>query len=119
MVKERIESLAWLRKRVEEAEADSICGAEYGERNPDRVNQRNGYRTRRWDTRAGTIDLGIPKLRKGSYFPSWLLAPRRRAERALMEVVTESYVRGVSTRRVDGLVKKLGLEGISKSQILY
>jgi len=136
MVKERIESLAWLRKRVEEAdtdllremvkemaqmlmsaEADSICGAEYGERNPDRVNQRNGYRTRRWDTRAGTIDLGIPKLRKGSYFPSWLLAPRRRAERALMEVVTESYVRGVSTRRVDGLVKKLGLEGISKSQV--
>lgn len=136
MVKERINSLAWLRKRVEEAdtdllremiktmaemlmsgEADSLCGAEYGKRDPERVNQRNGYRRRRWDTRAGTIDLGIPKLRRGSYFPSWLLAPRRRAERALMQVVTECYVRGVSTRRVDGLVRKLGLEGISKSQV--
>jgi putative transposase len=136
MVKERINSLAWLRKRVEEAdtdllremiktmaemlmsgEADSLCGAEYGKRDPERVNQRNGYRRRRWDTRAGTIDLGIPKLRRGSYFPSWLLAPRRRAERALMQVVTECYVRGVSTRRVEGLVRKLGLEGISKSQV--
>jgi len=121
MAKERIGSLAWLRKRVEEAdtdllremvkvmaemlmsaEADSMCGAEYGERSPERVNQRNGYRARRWDTRAGTVNLEIPKLRKGSYFPSWLLTPRRRAERALMQVVTECYVRGVSTRRVDG-----------------
>jgi transposase-like protein len=136
MVKERIGNLAWLRKRVEEAdtdllremvkamaealmsaEADSVCGAEYGERSPDRTNQRNGYRTRRWDTRAGTVDLGIPKLRKGSYFPAWLLEPRRRAERSLMQVVTESYVRGVSTRRVDGLVEKLGLKGMSKSQV--
>ena len=94
MAKERIGSLAWLRKRVEEAdtdllremvkvmaemlmsaEVDSMCGAEYGERSPERVNQRNGYRARRWDTRAGTVNLEIPKLRKGSYFPSWLLAP--------------------------------------------
>jgi transposase-like protein len=136
MVKERIGNLAWLRKRIAEAdtdllremvktmaemlmgtEADSMCGAEYGKRAPERVNQRNGYRARRWDTRVGTIDLGIPKLRKGSYFPAWLLAPRRRVERALMQVVTECYVRGVSTRRVEGLVQKLGLEGISKSRV--
>ena len=88
----------------EGAEASAACGAPYGKPSTDRVNQRNGYRERRWDTRVGTIDLAIPKLRKGSYFAEWLLEPRRRAERALMQVVTECYVRGVSTRRVDGLV---------------
>lgn len=76
------------------ADADGLCGAAYGERSPDRVNQRNGYRTRRWDTRVGTIELGIPKLRAGSYFPEWLLEPRRRSERALIAVVAESYVKG-------------------------
>ena len=136
MVKERVGTLAWLRKRLEEAdtdllremvqavtevfmsvEASAACGAPYGQPSMDRVNQRNGYRERRWDTRVGTIDLAIPKLRKGTYFPEWLLAPRRRAERALVQVVTECYVRGVSTRRVDGLVRTLGLEGMSKSQV--
>ncbi len=99
------------------AKADAICGAPYGERSADRVNRRNGYRDRRFDTRAGTIDLAVPKLRAGSYFPGWLLKPRRRAERALVQVVAECYVKGVSTRRVDGLVKTLGIEGISKSQV--
>lgn len=98
-------------------EADALCGAGYGERSSERVNQRNGYRRRRWDTRTGTIDLAIPKLRKGSYYPGWLLEPRRRAERALQAVVVESYVQGVSTRRVDKLVEAMGLEGISKSQV--
>jgi len=136
MVKERVSSLAWLRKQVQDAdtdllremvkvvaelfmatEASAVCGAPYRRPSTDRVNQRNGYRERRWDTRVGTIDLAIPKLRKGTYFPEWLLEPRRRAERALMQVVTECYVRGVSTRRVDGLVRTLGLEGMSKSQV--
>lgn len=99
------------------AEASAVCGAPYRRTSEERVNQRNGYRERRWDTRVGTIDLSIPKLRKGSYFPDWLLEPRRRAERALLQVVTECYVRGVSTRRVDGLVRTLGLEGMSKSQV--
>jgi transposase-like protein len=81
------------------------------------VNRRNGYRERDFDTRAGTIELLLPKLRQGSYFPSWLLEPRRRAERALVAVVAECYVKGVSTRRVDGLVKTLGIEGISKSKV--
>jgi putative transposase len=99
------------------AEADSQCGADYGSRSLDRVNHRNGYRARRWDTRAGSIELAIPKLRRGSYFPDWLLEPRRRSERALVAVVTEAYVKGVSTRRVDDLVKTLGIEGISKSQV--
>jgi len=136
MVKERVGTLAWLRKRLEEAdtdllremvkavtevfmsaEASAACGAAYGQPSTDRVNHRNGYRERRWDTRVGTIDLAVPKLRKGTYFPEWLLAPRRRAERAMVQVVTECYVRGVSTRRVDGLVQALGLEGMSKSQV--
>jgi len=99
------------------AEADALCGAAYGARSPDRVNSRNGYRTRRWDTRAGTIDLAIPKLRSGSYFPDWLLEPRRRGERALVAVVAECYVHGVSTRKVDDLVRTLGIDGISKSQV--
>ena len=99
------------------AEADAICGAGYGERSADRVNSRNGYRHRDFDTRAGTMDLAVPKLRQGSYFPGWLLEPRRRAERALTQVVCQCYVEGVSTRRVDDIVKAMGIEGISKSQV--
>ena len=99
-----------------DAEVSSRTGAEYGERCPERVTQRNGYRSRAWDTRVGTMDLHIPKLREGSYFPS-LLEPRRRSERALLAVIQQAYVEGVSTRRVDDLVKALGCEGISKSQV--
>ena len=104
-------------ERLMAEDADAICGAAYGERSEDRVNRRNGYRARTVDTRVGTIALDIPKLREGSYFPGWLLEPRRRAERALVQVVAECYVRGVSTRRVDGLVKTLGIEHISKSRV--
>ena len=99
------------------AEADALCGAAYGERSDERVNRRNGYRERELDTRVGTIPLAVPKLREGSYYPDWLLENRRRAERALVAVIAECYVRGVSTRRVDGLVKTLGIEGISSSQV--
>jgi transposase-like protein len=99
------------------SDADAICNAAYGERTPDRLNQRNGYRERAWDTRAGTIGLRVPKLRQGSYFPGWLLEPRRRAEKALVAVVAECYVKGVSTRRVEDLVATLGIERISKSQV--
>jgi transposase-like protein len=99
------------------AEADQLCGAEHGARSPDRVNSRNGYRSRRWDTRVGTIDLMIPKLRKGAYFPDFLLEPRRRSERALVNVIAESYVNGVSTRRTEKLVEAMGIVGISKSQV--
>jgi transposase-like protein len=99
------------------AEADNICNAEYGEVSPERVNRRNGYRSREWDTRAGTIDLAVPKLRQGSYFPEWLLTRRRRAEQALISVVATSYLLGVSTRRVDKLVEQLGVAHISKSQV--
>jgi transposase-like protein len=100
-----------------DAEVDALCGAEYGARSPERTNSRNGYRGRRWDTRAGSIELAIPKLRTGSYFPEWLLERRRRAEQALVQVVAECYVRGVSTRRVDGLVRTLGIESLSKTQV--
>lgn len=99
------------------AEADAACGAEYGERSPDRTNSRNGYRERRWDTRVGTIDLAIPKLREGSYYPHWLLEPWSRSERALVSVVADLYLAGVSTRRVDKVVRQLGIQGISKSQV--
>jgi putative transposase len=99
------------------AEVDALCGAGYGERTPDRTNSRNGYRPRTWDTRTGTMEIAVPKLRSGSYFPDWLLEPRRRAERALIAVVAECYVRGVSTRRVEGLVRTLGIEHMSKSQV--
>ncbi len=99
------------------AEADAICGAGYGQRSPERVNSRNGYRQREWDTRAGTIDLEIPKLRSGSYFPDWLLMHRRRAEQALVSVVATSYLLGVSTRRVEKLVEQLGIRQLSKSQV--
>jgi putative transposase len=127
---------SWLRKQVEESEpdllreivqamaevlmgadADTACNASYGEKSSERTNSRNGYRPRRWDTRVGTIDLAIPKLRAGSYFPEWLLEPRRRAERAFISVVSDCYLAGVSTRRVDKLVRQLGVEGISKSQV--
>jgi transposase-like protein len=99
------------------ADADALCGADYGERSPERTNRRNGYRERPWDTRTGTIALAVPKLREGTYFPEWLLEPRRRAERAFVQVVAECYVRGVSTRRVEGLVAQLGIERISKSRV--
>jgi putative transposase len=136
VAKDSLDALDWLRKHLEQdtpdlvremlgsfiqtlmgAEADAICGAGYGERSPERVNSRNGYRHRDFDTRAGTIDLAVPKLREGSYFPGWLLEPRRRAERALTQVVCQCYVEGVSTRRVDDVVKAMGIEGISKSQV--
>jgi transposase-like protein len=99
-----------------DAEVDVLCNAGYGERTGDRVNSRNGHRERRWDTRAGTINLEIPKLRKGSYLPT-LLEPRRRAEQALVSVICQAYVEGVSTRRVDDLVKSMGIDGMSKSQV--
>ena len=99
------------------AEADAVCGADYGQRSDQRVNRRNGYRVRDWDTRAGTVELAIPKLRSGSYFPEWLLERRRRAEQALVSVVAPSYLLGVSTRRVDKLVEQIGIKGISKSQV--
>jgi putative transposase len=99
------------------AEADVICGAPYGQASEERVNYRNGYRERRWDTRAGTIDLAIPKLRQGSYFPDWLLTRRRRAEQALISVVATSYLLGVSTRRVEKLAETLGITSLSKSQV--
>jgi putative transposase len=99
------------------AEADALCGAAHGERHPERVNSRNGYRARPWDTRAGTIELAVPKLRSGSYFPEWLLTPRKRSERALMIAIADAYLAGVSTRRVDKLVRTLGIEGISKSEV--
>ncbi len=98
-------------------EADAMCGAAYGERSEDRTNTRNGYRYRDWDTRTGTINLAIPKLREGSYYPEWLLEPRRRSEKALTQVIAEAYVNGVSTRRVEKLAKAMGIETMSKSQV--
>src|SRR5215212_10657040 len=127
---------SWLRKQLEEtspdllrvmvkefaealmsADADAVCGAGYGERSPERVNRRNGYRERDWDTRVGSIELAVPKLREGSYFPDWLLQPRRRAEQAFVSVIADAYLAGVSTRRVEKLVQQLGVERISKSQV--
>src|SRR4051794_21996529 len=99
------------------AEADAVCGAEYGTTSSERVNRRNGYRHRDFDTRAGTIDVAIPKLRQGSYFPEWLLERRKRAERALTSVVATCYLLGVSTRRMDKLVASLGITSLSKSQV--
>ena len=111
------EMLRVLAEELMGAEADAICGAGYGQRSDERVNRRNGYRELELDTRVGTMPLPVPKLREGSYYPDWLLENRRRAERALVAVIAECYMRGVSTRRVDGLVKMLGIEGISKSQV--
>jgi len=126
----------WLRKQLEDAspdllrtmvkdmaealmsaDADTVCGADYGERSPERVNRRNGYRERDWDTRVGSIELAVPKLREGSYFPDWLLQPRRRAEQAFVSVIADAYLAGVSTRRVEKLVQQLGVERMSKSQV--
>jgi transposase-like protein len=99
------------------ADADSVCGAAYGARDAGRVNRRNGYRHRDLDTRVGTLDVAVPKLREGSYFPEWLLERRRRAEAALTSVVATCYLLGVSTRRMDRLVQSLGITGLSKSQV--
>src|SRR5205809_6025928 len=127
---------SWLRKQLEEAspdllramvkdfaealmsaDADAVCGAGYGERSPERVNRRNGYRERDWDTRVGSIELAVPKLREGGYVPEWLLQPRRRAEQAFVSVIADAYLAGVSTRRVEKLVQQLGVERMSKSQV--
>jgi putative transposase len=133
-----IDAAAWLGKYLEGAEGDQDlaramiaafaealmsaqasmqCNAAYGERTDERENSRNGYRMRPWDTRVGTVGLSVPKLRQGVYSPEFLLQPRRRAERALVAVVCQAYVEGVSTRRVDDLVKAMGIEGISKSEV--
>ena len=136
MAEASVPSLDWLRKRLQEtdpdllramvetvvatlmgAEADALCGAGYGQRHPERSNRRNGYRERGWDTRLGTIPLQIPKLRQGSYFPDWLLEPRRRAERAVVQVVAEAYLLGVSVRRIESLVQTLGIDRLSKSRV--
>lgn len=99
------------------AQASMQCNAAYGERTDERENSRNGYRMRPWDTRVGSVDLAVPKLRQGVYSPEFLLQPRRRAEKALVAVVCQAYVEGVSTRRVDDLVRAMGIEGISKSEV--
>ena len=136
MASNTMELVPWLRKQLENedgdllaemvkafanqlmgAEADALCGAGYGERSRERVNSRNGYRAREFDTRVGTIDLAIPKLREGSSYPDWLLQARRRAEKALLAAVAQCYVEGVSTRRVDDIVRAMGIDGISKSQV--
>jgi len=111
------EGVRMLAQAIMEAEVTELTGLPHGERDPERrLTNRNGYRDRRWDTRVGTIDLAIPRVRDGSYFPS-LLEPRRRAERALLAVIQEAYVLGVSTRRVDDLVRTLGIASISKSEV--
>ena len=136
MVEQTMDIAGWLRKQLEDAqpdllramvqefaealmgaEADALCGAGYGERSLERVNRRNGYRERGWDTRVGSIELAIPKLREGSYFPEWLLQPRRRAEQAFVSVIADAYLAGVSTRRAEKLVQQLGVERMSKSQV--
>jgi transposase-like protein len=99
------------------ADADNVCGADYGVSSPDRVNSRNGYRTRELDSRVGTFDVAIPKLRSGSYFPEWLMERRKRAESAMISVVATCYLLGVSTRRMDKLVQTLGITSLSKSQV--
>jgi putative transposase len=109
------ESLAWVAQQLMEAEVTELIGADHGERTPERLTQRNGYRARPWHTRAGELELAIPKLRRGSYFPSFL-EPRRRSEQALVAVIQEAYVAGVSTRKVDQVVESLGLR-ISKSEV--
>jgi transposase-like protein len=136
VVEQTMDVNGWLRKQLEDAspdllramvkefaealmsaEADALCGAGYGERSPERVNRRNGYRERDWDTRVGSIELAVPKLREGSYFPDWLLQPRRRAEQAFVSVIADAYLAGVSTRRVEKLVQQLGVERMSRSQV--
>jgi putative transposase len=108
--------IQYVAQRMMDIDVESLCAAGYAERNPERLNSRNGYRERLWETRAGSVDLKIPKLRKGSYFPGFL-EPRRTAEKALAAVIQEAYVQGISTRSVDELVKAMGMSGISKSQV--
>jgi transposase-like protein len=110
------ETVHWLLGELMDAEVSAQIGAERYERSGERTTQRNGYRHRPWDTRLGTLELAIPKLRSGSYFPTWL-EPRRRAEHALVSVVAEAYVQGVSTRKVEALVQSLGIAGMSKSEV--
>ena len=110
------EMIGFTAERLMAVEVEGLTGAAHGERSPDRLTHRNGYRERSWETRAGTVGLKIPKLRKGSYFPGFL-EPRRMAEKALTAVVQEAYIQGVSTRSVDDLVQAMGMSGISKSQV--
>ena len=110
------EMIGFAAHRLMDLEVESLTGAAHGERSADRITHRNGYRERDWETRAGTVELRIPKLRKGSYFPGFL-EPRRMAEKALTAVIQEAYVQGVSTRSVDELVRAMGMTGISKSQV--
>jgi putative transposase len=110
------EMVRFAAQRLMELEIEGLTGAAHGARDPDRINHRNGYRDRMWETRAGAVELRIPKLRKGSYFPGFL-EPRRMAEKALAAVIQEAYVQGVSTRSVDELVQAMGMTGISKSQV--
>ena len=110
------EMIGFTAQRLMELEVGAATGAGHGEKNPMRLAQRNGYRDRDWETRAGTVELRIPKLRTGSYFPSFL-EPRRMAEKALTAVIQEAYIQGISTRSVDDLVKAMGMSGISKSQV--
>lgn len=110
------EMIGFAAERLMELEVAATTGTAYGEKDPSRRAQRNGYRDRDWETRAGTVELRIPKLRTGSYFPSFL-EPRRMAEKALTAVIQEAYVQGISTRSVDDLVKAIGMSGISKSQV--
>jgi putative transposase len=111
------EALRWAIEELMEADVTERLGAGPHERTPERLGQRNGHRPRLFDSRAGALELAIPKLRTGSYFPDWLLEPRRRAERALVAVIQEAYVKGVSTRKVDDLVRAMGASGISKSEV--
>ncbi len=110
------EMIGFAAERLMALEVDGLCGAAHGERSAERTNQRNGYRERAWETRAGAISLPVPKLRKGSYLP-FFLEPRRTAEKALVAVIQEAYIQGISTRSVDDLVKAMGMTGISKSQV--
>ena len=111
-----VEGLRWLLQELMDAEVSAQIGADRYERSSERTTQRNGYRVRPWDTRLGTLELAIPKLRQGSSFPSWL-EPRRRAEQALVALVAEAYVQGVSTREVEALVRSLGIASLSKSEV--
>jgi transposase-like protein len=110
------EMIGFAAERLMELEVQGLTGAGYGEKSPERLNQRNGYRDRDWQTRAGAVELRIPKLRKGSYFP-FFLEPRRMAEKALTAVIQEAYIQGISTRSVDDLVRAMGMSGISRSQV--